>query len=83
MLRLSSRAHLPHAIVPNAVASQRMTGCGCLVVIAAIVGLIVLFVRGSFDSGEPVAQSLLLLALAASVWHRERSAHQLERTRGA
>ena len=42
-----------------------MTGCGCLLLIAAIVGLIVLMIFGSTDAGEPVetAAALLLLAL--------------------
>ena len=42
-----------------------MTGCGCLLLIAAIVGLIVFMIFGSTDSGEPVetAAALLLLVL--------------------
>lgn len=42
-----------------------MTGCGCLLLIAAIVGLIVLMIFGSTDAGEPVetATALLLLVL--------------------
>ena len=42
-----------------------MTGCGCLLLIAAIVGLIVLMIFGSTDAGEPVetAAALLLLVL--------------------
>jgi hypothetical protein len=42
-----------------------VTGCGCLLLIAALVGLIVLLIFGSTDPGEPietaVALSLLLL----------------------
>ena len=42
-----------------------MTGCGCLLLIAAIVGLIALMIFGSTDAGEPVetATALLLLVL--------------------
>jgi hypothetical protein len=42
-----------------------VTGCGCLLLIAAIVGLIVLMIFGSTDAGEPVetAAALLLLVL--------------------
>ena len=42
-----------------------MTGCGCLLLIAAIVGLIVFMIFGSTDSGEPVetAAALLILVL--------------------
>ena len=53
-----------------------MTGCGCLGVIAALVVLIVIFVRGSFDAGDPVAQAVapaVGLALALR-WKRERAA---------
>lgn len=42
-----------------------MTGCGCLLLIAALVGLIVFVVFGSTDPGEPIetAAALLLLLL--------------------
>jgi hypothetical protein len=62
-----------------------VTGCGCLVVIAAIVALLVLFIRGSFDSGEPVAQALALgaVALALQRWGGKRTADQLVRARSA
>jgi len=62
-----------------------VTGCGCLVLIAGIVALLVIFVRGSFDSGEPIDTAVALLAvavLAIERWQRERSAHELVRPRG-
>lgn len=40
-----------------------MTGCGCLLLIAAIVGLIVLMIFGSTDAGEPVETAAALLLL--------------------
>jgi hypothetical protein len=42
-----------------------VTGCGCLLLIAAIVGLIVFMIFGSTDPGEPIetAAALLLLVL--------------------
>jgi hypothetical protein len=63
-----------------------MTGCGCLVLIAGIVALIVILVRGSFDAGEPIETAVALLlvaALAVERWQRERSANELVRPRGA
>jgi hypothetical protein len=64
-----------------------VTGCGCLVLIAAIVGLLVVFVRGSFDAGEPIDTAAALLialtVLAIELWKRERTAHQLVRARRA
>ena len=63
-----------------------MTGCGCLVLIAAVVALLVVFVRGSFDAGEPIDTAVALLAvgaLALQWWQREGSADQLIRARRA
>jgi hypothetical protein len=40
-----------------------VTGCGCLLLIAAIVGLIVLMIFGSTDAGEPVETAAALLLL--------------------
>ena len=51
--------------------------------IAGIVALLVIFVRGSFDAGEPIDTAVALLALAALAiqwWQRERSANELVRT---
>jgi hypothetical protein len=31
-----------------------MTGCGCLALLGLLVAGLYIFVRGSFDSGEPV-----------------------------
>jgi hypothetical protein len=38
-----------------------VTGCGCLLLIAAIVGLIVFMIFGSTDSGEPIETAVALL----------------------
>lgn len=41
-----------------------MTGCGCLLLVGVIVGLIVFMLFGSTDPGEPVEQLVALLTLA-------------------
>lgn len=40
-----------------------MTGCGCLLLIAALVGLIVFMIFGSTDPGEPIETAVALLLL--------------------
>lgn len=57
-----------------------MTGCGCLLLVGALVALLYVLVRGSTDAGEPVEQAVALamaLALAAqlvrSIGARRRS----------
>jgi len=63
-----------------------MTGCGCLVLLGGIVALLVIFVRGSFDAGEPIDTAAALAAVSALAiqrWQRERSAHQLVGARRA
>lgn len=46
-----------------------MTGCGCLLLIAAIVGLIVFLIFGSTDAGEPIETAVaLLLPLLLGQW---------------
>ena len=62
-----------------------MTGCGCLLLIGALVGLIVLLVFGSTDPGEPIETAVALLAL---LWSGQRQAfvpgrHALVRARNA
>jgi hypothetical protein len=53
-----------------------VTGCGCLLLIAALVGLIGFLIFGSTDPGEPiesaVALSLLLLGLRQALVPRRR-----------
>ena len=54
--------------------------------IAGIVALLVIFIRGSFDAGEPIDTTIALAAAAALVieWRlRERSANHLVRARRA
>lgn len=46
-----------------------MTGCGCLLLIAALVGLIVFMIFGSTDTGEPIESAVALLLL---LWLTER-----------
>lgn len=33
-----------------------LTGCGCLVLLGVLAGLLYVFLRGSTDAGEPVEQ---------------------------
>ena len=42
-----------------------MTGCGCLILIAVLVGGILFMIFGSTDPGEPIAQAVALLAAFA------------------
>ena len=54
--------------------------------LAGIVALLVIFVRGSFDAGEPIDTAVVLLALAVLAiqrWQWKRSAHELVRARRA
>ena len=44
-----------------------MTGCGCALLIALIVGLIAFFLFGSTDPGEPVGEAVALLALGMAL----------------
>jgi hypothetical protein len=46
-----------------------VTGCGCLLLIAALVGLIVFMIFGSTDSGEPIESAVALLVL---LWLAQR-----------
>jgi len=46
-----------------------VTGCGCLLLIAALVGLIVFMIFGSTDTGEPIESAVALLLL---LWLTER-----------
>ena len=48
-----------------------MTGCGCLLLIAGLVGLIVFLIFGSTDAGEPIQAAVALFLL---LWLRERQA---------
>ncbi|HEU5287286.1 MAG TPA: hypothetical protein VFV20_02690 [Candidatus Limnocylindria bacterium] len=44
-----------------------MTGCGCALLIALIVGLITFMVFGSTDPGEPVDAAVALLAALSAL----------------
>ena len=44
-----------------------MTGCGCAILVAFIVGLIAFFVFGSTDPGEPVESAVALLVLGVTL----------------
>lgn len=53
-----------------------MTGCGCLLVVLALIALIAVFIFGSTDPGEPVA-SITALTLS---WVAARSRLSRART---
>jgi hypothetical protein len=58
------------------------------VLIAGIVGLLVILIRGSFDAGEPIDTAVALLVvlpavLAVQWWQRKRSTNELIRARRA
>ena len=46
-----------------------MTGCSCLLLIAALVGLIVFVIFGSTDAGEPIETAVALFLL---LWSGQR-----------
>jgi hypothetical protein len=46
-----------------------VTGCGCLLLIAALVGLIVFMIFGSTDPGEPIESAVALVLL---LWLAQR-----------
>jgi hypothetical protein len=48
-----------------------VTGCGCVLLIATLVALIVFLIFGSTDPGEPIEQAVALLVL---LWLGERQA---------
>jgi hypothetical protein len=48
-----------------------VTGCGCLLIIAALVGLIVFLIFGSTDTGEPIESAVALLLV---LWLGQRKA---------
>ena len=39
---------------PDSASLRRVTGCGCATVVALIAAFLVLLIRGSFDTGDPV-----------------------------
>lgn len=53
-----------------------MTGCGCLLVVGALIALLAVFIFGSTDPGEPISSITMmarpLVALALS-WAAVRS----------
>ena len=49
-----------------------MTGCGCLILIALLVGGIVFMIFGSTDPGEPIQQMVVLGAVLIAILSRLR-----------
>jgi hypothetical protein len=42
-----------------------MTGCGCLLLVAALLAVLYVFFSGSTDAGEPIQEAVALVALIA------------------
>ena len=42
-----------------------MTGCGCLLLVAALLAVLYVFFSGSTDAGEPIQEAVALFALIA------------------
>jgi hypothetical protein len=42
-----------------------VTGCGCLLLVAALAGLLYVLIAGSTDPGEPIEQAAALAGLTA------------------
>jgi hypothetical protein len=51
--------------------SARVTGCGCLLLIATMVALLLVLIFGSTDPGEPIDTAVALLL---SLWLGQRLA---------
>ena len=49
-----------------------LTGCGCLILVAIIVGLIAFMLFGSTDPGEPIEQTAALALLLYGVTRMPR-----------
>lgn len=59
-----------------------MTGCGCLVLVAILIGLLYIFTFGSTDTGEPVEQAVAVAAAlyALAAIGGRRSPHAVARS---
>jgi len=63
-----------------------MTGCGCLLVVGALIALLAVFIFGSTDPGEPIASITMLarplatLVLLVFSWVAARSMMSRART---
>jgi hypothetical protein len=44
-----------------------LTGCGCLILVALIVGLILFMIFGSTDPGEPIEQMVELARITSAL----------------
>jgi hypothetical protein len=41
-----------------------VTGCGCLLLVAALIAVLYVFFSGSTDSGEPIQEAVVLVVAA-------------------
>lgn len=53
-------AHASSRVTGPIVQSPSVTGCGCLLLVAALVALLYVFLFGSTDAGEPIAEAAAL-----------------------
>ena len=57
-----------------------MTGCGCLLLVVALVAVVYVFFFGSTDAGEPVQEAAALLVLAYVAIRGRRSLQLVTRS---
>ena len=50
-----------------------MTGCGCLLLVAALIGVLYVLLFGSTDAGEPAQEAVALLTVAFAAIAGRRS----------
>jgi hypothetical protein len=57
-----------------------MTGCGCLLIVGALIAFLAVFFFGSTDPGEPIASIVALGAFGAFSWAAARATWSRART---
>ena len=57
-----------------------MTGCGCLLLVAALLAVLYVFFSGSTDAGEPMKEAVALIALYAIAMAGRRSLQVVARS---
>jgi len=57
-----------------------MTGCGCLLLVAALLAILYVFFSGSTDAGEPMKEAVALIALYVVAMAGRRSLQAVARS---